>query len=274
MMRKLVLATVAVIAPVVLASSAVAQEQATLVLRSGQRVSGSLIDLNRSGFTVRVSGDERKFEVSEVARVEFSGDANLPSGQWKGGDHAFVLTDGSVVHGRLYDIGGRNPLRISVDTASGRREFSSNEIRAIHFVNPSSVGGGTGTSGSNIAVPEGAGIAVPANQQWVDSGIIVRQGQRVRFSARGEAQLSTDAKDRAIPQGSLTGRRAPNAPLPQELAGALLARVGTGQPFAISNAAEVTISDNGRLMLGINDDVVTDNQGGYRVEVTPQAGRR
>jgi len=276
MIRRLILASVVALVPALLASTAAAQDRATLVLRSGDRVSGNLVDMNATGLVVRVAGETRRFPVNEVARVEFGGDATLPDAdRLRAGEHAVVTSDGNVVFGKLYDISGKQPLTLTLDTRNGgRREFQSNQVRSVHFVNPSSVGdSGVGTGGSNLTVPEGTGIAVPANQQWTDSGINVRQGQRVRFSARGEAQLSTNAKDRAIPQGSLTGRRASGGPLPQELAGALVARVGNGQPFAISNFAEVTISENGRLWLGINDDVVADNSGGYRVEVTPQ-GRR
>ncbi|HXE81441.1 MAG TPA: hypothetical protein VNK41_11855 [Vicinamibacterales bacterium] len=275
MIRRFVVASVLALAPVLLLSPAAAQESATLVLRSGERVSGSLVDLNASGFAVRVRGELRRFPVSEVARIEFSGDGSLPhADQLRSGEHAVVTRSGNVFFGRLYDISGKQPLILTLDTRNGgRREFQSTDVRSVHLVNPSSVGGGTGTSGSNLTVPEGTGIAVPANQQWTDSGITVRQGQRVRFSARGEAQLSTDSKDRAIPQGSLTGRRAANAPLPNELAGALIARVGNSQPFAISNFAELAMPESGRLYLGINDDVVSDNSGGFRVEVTP-SGRR
>lgn len=273
MIRKFVLALAVVLAPALLASSAVAQERATLVLRSGERVSGDLVDLNAQGFAVQVKGDLRRFAVNEVARIEFGGNGNLPGGEdFRGGQHALVLSDGRVVHGKLYDISGKQPLTLTLDTSNGRREFQSNQVRAVHLVNPSG-SAGVGTGGSNLTVPEGSGIAVPANQQWTSTGINVRKGQRVRFSAQGEVQLSDNPKDRAIPQGSLTGRRAANGPLPQELAGALIARVGNGQPFAVSNFAEVTISENGVLWLGINDDVVTDNSGGFRVEVTPQ-GRR
>lgn len=275
MIQRFVLALVVGFGAMLVADSAVAQERATVVLRSGERVSGDLVDLNAQGFAVQVKGDLRRFSVNEVARVEFGGDGNLPKAdELRSGQHAIVLSDGRVVFGKLYDISGKQPLTLTLDTSNGRREFQSNQVRSLHLVNPSSVGGGgVGTGGSDLTVPEGTGIAVPANQQWTSTGINVRKGQRVRFSARGEVQLSNDAKDRAIPQGSLTGRRPANGPLPQELAGALIARVGNGQPFAVSNFAEITASENGMLWLGINDDVVNDNSGGFRVEVTPQ-GRR
>ena len=50
-----------------------AQETATLALRNGERPSGELIDLNASGFTLRVNGQDRQFPAGDVAAVEFVG---------------------------------------------------------------------------------------------------------------------------------------------------------------------------------------------------------
>jgi hypothetical protein len=273
MIRRFILTGVAALT-LALASSAVAQDRATLVLRSGERISGDLVDLGGVGFTVMVNGQKRTYKKGEVARIEFSGDATLPQGaQVPAGQSAVVLTNGSVVTGSLYDISGKAPLKITLDTPSGQRELSSNQIRAIHFVRPSNGSIGTGGGGSSIGEPGGAGILVPANQRWIDTGITVREGQQVSFNARGEVQLSADSSDKANPSGSLKGRKGVG-PLPGELAGALIGRVGPMAPFGVGmTAMNVRMPASGRLFLGINDDEVGDNQGGFRVQVTPQGNR-
>ncbi len=48
------------IAAIAYVGVAQAQESATLTLRSGERLSGQLIDLNASGFTIRVNNEERQ----------------------------------------------------------------------------------------------------------------------------------------------------------------------------------------------------------------------
>lgn len=274
MFRRFILAG-AVALTVALAGSAIAAERATLVLRSGERVSGELVDLGGTGFTFRVNGKERSFARNEVARIEFRGDATLTSeqeSQIKSGQHAVVLTDGSIITGRLSDIGGSTPLKITMDTPSGQRDFGSNQIRAIHFVRPSSTSStGTSGSGSVAGIPSGSGIVVPGNQTWVDTGITVREGQQVTFNARGEVQLSNDRSDRANPSGSLKGRKPAGGPLPGELAGALIGRIGPMAPFGVGGGTQtIRMPASGRLFLGINDDQVADNQGGFRVQVTPQ----
>ena len=68
-MGKAAAAFVVVIAAV---APALAGEQATLILKSGERVSGELIDHNASGFQMRVGGADRNIPTNDVATVEFA----------------------------------------------------------------------------------------------------------------------------------------------------------------------------------------------------------
>ena len=49
---------------------AIAQENATLILKSGERVSGQLVDHGGAGFTVRVNGQERQVPTNDVAVLD------------------------------------------------------------------------------------------------------------------------------------------------------------------------------------------------------------
>ena len=50
--------------------------------------------------------------------------------------------------------------------------------------------------------------------------------------------------------------------------GALIGRVGNGQPFSIGNTTNAfDMPDSGRLFLGVNDDHVADNSGNFVVKV-------
>ena len=58
-------------------------------------------------------------------------------------------------------------------------------------------------------------------------------------------------------------------PEPGAPAGALIGRIGNGTPFLIgANTSPIQVTGNGNLMLGINDDVLTDNSGQYHVTIT------
>lgn len=264
----LALAVAALIVP----AAAIAQENATLILRSGERISGQLVDHGGGGFTVRVNGQERQVPTNDVAVVDFAG-ANMSNADWQrvtGGTHVIWLRNGQTVNGEFYDISGTTPLRITIKTDAGQREFSSSEISRIALAPLNSTA--VPTSGS--AVPEGAGIAVPGNQQWTSTGLTVRRGEVLSFSTTGEVQLSPDAADMAHAAGARSQRYAAGAPLPRNFAGALIARVGNGEPFPIGDQTTVTMPAAGQLFLGINDDNVSDNQGGFRVNVQRSTRRR
>jgi hypothetical protein len=87
-------------------------------------------------------------------------------------------------------------------------------------------------------------------------------------------QLSDDASDVAQSAGALSQRYAKRSPLPQNFAGALIARVGNSAPFPIgNNTAPIVMPADGQLYLGINDDEVSDNRGEFIVRVTPSRRR-
>jgi EF hand len=115
--------------------------------------------------------------------------------------------------------------------------------------------------------PTGQTIVVDATRQWVDTGLVVRRGDLVLFDASGRAQLSSIAGDVFGPGGAPPNRRAPEAPLPQQPAGALIGRVGNSSPFVIGTRSSIVAPAAGRLFLGINDDYLPDNKGEYRVIV-------
>ena len=259
-------------------AAAQAQENATLIMRSGDRVTGQLIDHGGVGFTMRVNGEERRIPTNDVAVIDFSG-APMTDADWarlSGGGHYIWLRTGEVINGTFFDIGGTTPLNITFRTGAGDRQFASNEISRIVLGRPVSAVGTTGTP-APVAPPiltpaTGGGIVVPAHQFWTATGVTVRRGELITFATSGEIQLSTDASDIAGSAGSRNNRTAPNAPLPSNLTGALIGRIDNGPAFAIGNQTSVRMPAAGVLYLGINDDHVADNRGEFRVEI--RRGRR
>jgi hypothetical protein len=251
------------------AGVALAQEHATLVLRSGERVTGNLIDMGGTGFTVEVAGKNRHIPTNDVAVIEFTGN-RLTASDWSNISGAQVqLRNGQTVKGELYDISGKSPLKITVNTRDGQRQFMSNQITRIVLHRPSNAAPAAPTTGE---MPSGDAITVSAKDQWTPTGISVTRGERLSIRATGEIRLSGDASDRSTVSGSVNRRYAPDAPIPRTFAGVLIGRVGNGQPFAIGNMTTLMMREDGELFLGINDDSLGDNQGAYTVEVSKAGG--
>jgi hypothetical protein len=245
-------------------STAQAQVNATLVLRSGEGVSGQLVDLGGVGYTVRVNGQERHIPKNDVSVIEFTG-GRMSAADWAkfNGTSQVVLRSGQVIDGQLYDISGGTPKKLTVKTNGGDREFSSSDVARVVMSKPNNA---VATNGGAAPAATGA-FTVPAQRPWTPTGLTVRQGQTLTFNTTGEIQLSADANDKASSAGSNTGRYAPRSAMPRALAGALIGRIGNGQPFGIGNQGSIVAPANGQLFLGVNDDTFNDNQGAFQVTI-------
>ncbi len=92
----------------------------------------------------------------------------------------------------------------------------------------------------------------------------------ITFDSSGTIVMSEGNSDTAGPAGSTNGRRAPDAPILNQLAGGLLARIGTYGPIWVGDRRTLTAPVSGRLYLGVNDDHLPDNRGQFAVIVGVQ----
>lgn len=249
-----------------LAVPLVAQNQvpgvpATVVLRSGERLSVEVIDIAAPGLLVRDNGRERHIPTAEVTQIDFAGDGRSPAGA--SGQPRILLRNGQTVEGRLADIGGNEPKILYVETPSGPRLFSSAEVALVVLSASTQTAQPVGTAGG------GPGIRVAANRQWTETDVTVREGETLVLRVTGEINFAPN--ERATAAGVPRGTRGAATPLPNAPAGALIGRIDNGPAFLIGRQTSVRMPESGRLFLGINDDVVDDNSGEFQVVV---AGRR
>jgi hypothetical protein len=281
--RTMICATTALIALTVGSTSiASAANRVTVVLRSGEKISGDLDGQVNDRIYIRKSVEEQpKIPVDQIMLIEVGDNAaNLPDSEVneaRGDTHLLVMQDGSKVKGHFVRIEGpEGSLDIQFKTDAGEtKAVPVSQVRRLYLGNyKDATSTSSSPSGSTTSV--GAGervISVPATAQWVDTGITVRQGDKVTFAASGEITLSADANDKAKPGGSVTQRRAPNAPVLDTSAGALIGRIGrnaraaAGPAFAIGDNKEMNMPSTGRLFLGVNDDHVGDNNGQFEVRI-------
>jgi hypothetical protein len=176
-----------------------------------------------------------------------------------------AIRNGTVEFEELRGSGGRT-LRISRDDVA-RIEFddmlSGNVNRGFGGRTGPGFGGGTGRLGG---LRERT-VNVFANVAWTDTGIDLRSGQTVAFEATGEVAWGPSRRDG--PAGERNSPSNPNRPMPNRPGAALIGRVGEGMDyfFVGDEIGQIRVRDGGRLYLGINDDVLNDNRGAFRVVV-------
>ena len=190
-----------------------------------------------------------------------------------------VLTNGRRVQGELMGVSGRD---IEFEERSGfnRRvvRIPRRDIARIEFDDngPQFSDDRRDDPRDNVPpalsgeIPRGMRerqVNVTAREQWSDTGVDVRAGQLIYFRTTGETRWGPNRRD-----GAAGERNSPyNAgrPLPDRPAAALIGRIGERDVIFIGDdQMPFRVRSNGRLYLGINDDVLTDNTGTLRVTIS------
>lgn len=110
-------------------------------------------------------------------------------------------------------------------------------------------------------------VRINGDQQWLNTGITLKEGQEFLFSASGSIYINK--KDQVFQTGELEVKWHKQKPLPTQPTGALIARVGeSGSPFYVgSNKTPFQASETGILFLGINDFNMQDNTGEFLITI-------
>jgi len=125
--------------------------------------------------------------------------------------------------------------------------------------------------------PRGSGertIEVPGNSRGMDTGIDVRYGDQITFSASGTVVAGQRAGS-VGPEGKASsgfGGIIGTRPVPNAGVGALIGYIRTtdgqtSQAFFVGNQLTFNVPADGRLYLAINDDNYNDNSGSFTVRI-------
>lgn len=272
-------------------------QSATVVMRNGDRVRADVVDMGRN-FTLNVNGQMRQVPIGDIVLIDFAGDGQNVSGDEVAKVNAanggyVVMRNGEQFNASLQDFTGK-PL---IAMFSNGRKSNVGDVARIYMGSVNNVPGFPQASNNQTVAPTDPGtpgwnrgrgrgrdrdsyqqrsaapanarsVVVPSNVQWTNTGFNVSRGQYLRFEPSGEIRLSTNGEDIGRPAGAMSARKAERATIPTIPVGALIGRVGNGQPFSIGDTTNAfDMPDDGRLFLGVNDDHVADNSGNYVVKI-------
>jgi Ca2+-binding EF-hand superfamily protein len=249
------------------------------------------VDRNRDGFLSQpefLGGDIDDARDASFDDLDWNNNGRVERSEWNGSDSVFtsldrnrdgVLTRFEVVGGvnapnDTYDEFGsldynrngsitRDEWHWSAVSFDRRDTNRDGRISRQEFAVNGGAPGAVGTSGGL----QQRTVRVNSQQRWTDSGIVVRAGETVTLDASGTIQMSDDGSDTANPAGSTKGRRAPDAPVLNQLAGGLIAQIDNYGPIYLGGRRTFTAPVNGRLYFGVNDDHLPDNRGEFNVNV-------
>lgn len=180
------------------------------------------------------------------------------------------LRDGSRVQGELIAVrNGTIEFEERRGFGGGRTlRFDRDEVVRIEFEHTRRSGGSDFLDGGRPSGMRERQTIVSADVPWNDSGIEVRAGQTIYFEAQGQVRWGRDRRDG--PAGERNSPSNPNRPMGNRNAAALIGKIGNGSNdyfFIGDETGPIRMRSSGRLYLGINDDVLSDNSGNFRVVV-------
>ena len=187
------------------------------------------------------------------------------------------LKNGSVLKGTF--IGFENGQFIMEVTAGNQTKFATARVLRLEIERDSV---GRRSRGEDRPWRDSGGISSPAGaqweatapfdvrleDQWARSQVQISKGQRVRVEASGNVLL--DNRVSVTPAG-LSGRRDPNALMPNENDGALIAVIGEdydAPPILIGSSREFVADRDGMLYFTVNHMGTGNTQGAFRVNVS------
>ncbi len=290
MIRQLMIGTVVVAC---VGTTALAVQQATLVLTDGQTRSGA-IGVDRSSGTAIARGTfalasawggEQYVPVEQVALIDFAGTPveaselrTLPADAQM---HLLVMRNGAIEEGHLVNLVGGDTVRWEGRWGQNR-DIPVDQVSRIYLQPDKALG--LIRSGDLVAGDAAVGqarprqrarqtaertvVQVPGDQPWISTGVFVTQGEMVSFLASGEISWAPNGHT-AGPDGNPEVYRQ-TYPFPKLPVGGLIARVDGSDVFPVgTNKDPLAMPATGELQLGVNDERFDDNDGTFRVEITP-----
>jgi hypothetical protein len=286
-----------------------AAARATFILTDGERKSGIVVfhggqneNLINGHLNLGVdNGKDMTFPIEQVAVIDFVG-GQPPNTELSqlGTRHMLVTRDGGAQPGTFVNMIGGDTL-LWENLGGQRQQFAISDVSRV-YLNPQSAriafnytapvaapGAAPATQARQGAPATQAARAVTvhvdATQPWTDTGLSVNQGDRVSFQASGQVQVN--GRQVATPDGSNVtatnrsrqggnrGNSYDGYPIPGAPVGALVGRIGNSEPFGIGTQTQpLVMPESGRLMLGVNDNDLSDNSGSFAVIVSgAQASR-
>jgi hypothetical protein len=183
-----------------------------------------------------------------------------------------IMRDGRRVQGQLIGVrdgmiefdgqrgyfGGRERIRVN------REDVARIELDENSRSDSSSSSSSSSQRPSGLRERE---VPVVAAVAWTDTGIDVRAGRDIYLNATGRIHWGPNRQDG--PGGERSSPRNDARPIPGRPAAALIGRIGEGNNifFIGTESGPIRMRESGRLFLGINDDMLNDNSGAFRVTV-------
>ena len=113
-----------------------------------------------------------------------------------------------------------------------------------------------------------ATVTIPGPKPWTDTGIDVSVGTTVTVKAGGSISFAAGPNNNYTPNGLAGCVATEDMVAPGRTCYSLVVRVGNGSPVELGTGGTWVMKTTGRLGLGVNDNVFSDNTGSWTAAIT------
>ncbi|MBI4470880.1 MAG: hypothetical protein HY650_16315 [Acidobacteria bacterium] len=206
-------------------------------LKSGSTIKGKVLKFDGKEFTVVLDGTQSRALIllSDVAGIDF-GDESAPSGETK------IITPEEITVPEPAAPTVPKPEPGTPTAPSSQSEAPPDETKTKEF-----------------------SFDVSAREVWVDTGVDLKRGQRVKITASGRVTLAGGRT--TGPEG--TDLKDPDKLIENEATGGLIGVIGDDNDefFFVGTGKEFVSQRNGRLFLMLNEGSLENNNGAFKVRL-------
>ncbi|CAN5449520.1 hypothetical protein BH10ACI1_BH10ACI1_03450 [soil metagenome] len=253
----------------------------TIRLKDGSIIKGKIINFSGGQFTVLIGEGSRQrrmnFYADEVESIEFDStsmsiatvntNTQLPTKTNSSTTNSNTSNNNSNT--TVITVGQTNT---TVPTPSPSPSPTVNNNNDTIIISPTNTSTNTNTNTNTNPVtpkPIQLNVKVLADNTangWTNSGWVVKKGQKIRITSRGNISLGNG---KYATSGGIPSLADKDKLMSQEPTGGLIAVIGDDNNdfIFIGSDREFTASRDGSLFLGINESNLDDNSGSFQVTI-------
>ncbi len=263
----------------------------TIRLKDGSIIKGKIVNFNNGQFTVLIGDGTRQrrmnFYADEIESIEFDGSSqiavinkNTQLPQKTNTNQANTNPTNTNSNTTVITVGQTNkptatptPISTPVPTPTpivANTNNNDDDTIVISNTNPTNTNPtNTNPTNTNTKAAIQLNVKVLADNTangWTNSGWVVRKGQKIRITGKGNISLGNG--NYSTPNGK--SNVADNQKLmQQEATGGLIAVIGDDNNdfIFVGTSKEFTATRDGSLFLGVNDGNLDDNSGSFDVTI-------
>ncbi len=262
----------------------------TIRLKDGSIIKGKIVNFSNGQFTVLIGEGSRQrrmnFYADEIESIEFDATSNpvatvnrntqLPQ---KTNTNSNPTNTNTVitVGQNTKPTPSPTPLPTPTPTVANTNSNTENDTIIVAPTNTTTANTNPNTnSNTTVTMPKPISLKVKVLADntangWTNSGWVVKKGQKIRITSRGNISLGTGKYSTPNGLPSLADK---DKLMQTEATGGLIAVVGDDNNdfIFVGTEREFTATRDGSLFLGINEGNLDDNSGSFDVtiEILPE----